>query len=101
MKIAVTYYNGLISKHLGSTEQYKIYETDGSKILNQDILETKDINPEELTGLLESIEADVLICGMVGDAIKEIFEDAGICLCSGIEGEADEMVGRYLNGELL
>lgn len=101
MKIAVTYHNGLINKHLGNTERYKIYETTGDKILNENIVETEDINPEDLIKLLEGMETDVLICGSVGNGIKKIFEDSGISLCSGIEGDADETVGRFLNGELI
>ncbi|MBD5137265.1 MAG: dinitrogenase iron-molybdenum cofactor biosynthesis protein [Lachnospiraceae bacterium] len=101
MKIAVTYNKGSINKHLGITEQFKIYETDCDKILNNDIVEMEDINPDELIKFLESIEADVMICGNVGAAIQSMFDDSGILLCSGIEGNADEMVSKFLDGELI
>lgn len=101
MKIAVTYNKGSINKHLASTEQFKIYETDCGKIFSNDIVGTQDISPDELIKFLEDIEADVMICGNVGAAIKSMFDESGILLCSGIEGNADEMVSRFLNGELI
>lgn len=101
MKITVTYNEENINKHLANTEKFKIYETDCDKILNQDIIDTEDINPEELIDFLENIETDVFICGSVGEAIQSMFDDSGILLFSGMEGNADEIVVKFLDGELI
>lgn len=40
MKIAVTYEDGLVFGHFGKTRQFKMYETDGEKVLTSQVVET-------------------------------------------------------------
>ena len=40
MRIAVTYENGNIFQHFGHTEQFKIYEVEGSEIKNSEVVDT-------------------------------------------------------------
>lgn len=40
MKIAVTYENGEIFQHFGHTEQFKLYEVSGGKLLHAQVVDT-------------------------------------------------------------
>ena len=100
MKIAVTYENGQIFQHFGHTEQFKLYDTDGSKILSEEIVSTNGSGHGALAGFLKDNEADAVICGGVGAGAKEALEQAGIQLYGGISGNCDDAVVALLSGKL-
>ena len=43
----------------------------------------------------------VLICGGIGGGAQTALEEAGVELCAGAEGDADQAVEAYLKGELI
>lgn len=53
-----------------------------------------------LAGILHALNADVLICGGIGQGAKDALEAAGIRLYGGVSGSADEAVSSFLNGTL-
>ena len=53
-----------------------------------------------LAGLLAEQGIDVLICGGIGGGAQTALAEAGIQLCSGAQGNTDEVVEAYLKGEL-
>ena len=52
MKIAVTYANGQIFQHFGHTEQFKIYEIDGDRIVASEVVDTNGSGHGALAGFL-------------------------------------------------
>ena len=100
MKIAVTYENGQIFQHFGHTEQFKIYDTDDSKILSQAVVSTNGSGHGALAALLHNLNVDVLICGGIGGGAKAALADAGIKLYGGASGSCDAAVQALLAGNL-
>ncbi len=100
MKIAVTYDNGLIFQHFGSTEKFKIYDIENNNIVSAEIIESNGIGHGALAGLIAGYGVDVLICGELGGGAQEALLSAGVEICSGAQGDADQAVKAYLNGEL-
>ena len=80
MKIAVTYENGEVFQHFGHTEQFKLYEVSGGKLLHTQVVDTNGSGHGALAGLLAQLGVDTLICG--------------------VQGNADEAVQAFLNGTL-
>jgi len=101
MKIAVTYENGQVFQHFGHTEQFKIYETRDSRVVSSEIIDSNGSGHGALATLLAGHQIDVLICGGIGGGAQAALADAGIQLCSGASGSADEAVAAYLRGELV
>lgn len=101
MTIAVTYENGLVFQHLGHTEQFKIYETDGASILSQRILSSDGQGHGALAVLLSGNKVDALICGGIGAGAQTALKDAGIRLYAGVQGSCDEAVRKLLDGTLV
>lgn len=101
MKIAVTYDNGNVFQHFGKTETFKVYETEGEKILSSEIIGAEGAGHGALAGLLASQAVDVLICGGIGAGAQTALAEAGIELCAGAQGNTDEAVAAYLKGELV
>ena len=78
MKIAVTYENGQIFQHFGHTEKFKVYETEGNKILSSEVIDTAGRGHGALAGFLLNNDVDVLICGGIGGGAKTALAQAGI-----------------------
>ena len=101
MKIAATYDNGNIFQHFGRTEQFKVYEIEDNKIVSSEVVGSNGIGHGALAGILAQHDIDVLICGGIGGGAVNALTNAGIELCAGASGSADEAVEAYLRGELV
>lgn len=101
MRIAVSYENGTIFQHFGHTEQFKLYDVEDGKIAAEQIVNTNGSGHGALAGFLKAAQADVLICGGIGDGAQTALQEQGIELCAGASGDADAAVEAYLRGELV
>ena len=101
MKIAVTYDKGNVFQHFGRTESFKLYEVEDGKVTASEILNSNGVGHEALAGLLAETAVDVIICGGMGAGAQAALTEAGIEICAGAEGSADEAVAAYLRGELV
>ena len=101
MRIAVTYDYGEVFQHFGHTEQFKLYEVEDGKVISSEITGTDGSGHEAMAGFLADKGVDVLICGGIGDGAQAALTEAGIELCSGAAGDADEAVAAYLLGNLV
>ena len=71
MKIAVTYANGQIFQHFGHTEQFKIYEIDGDRIVASEVVDTNGSGHGALAGFLMQHGVNTLICGGIGGGAQQ------------------------------
>ena len=101
MKIAVTYDNGNIFQHFGRTEQFKVYDVEDNKVISIEVIGSNGIGHGALAGLLADRSVDVLICGGLGGGAQAALAEAGVEVCAGAEGDADQAVEAYLKGELV
>ena len=100
MKMAVPFSNGEVFQHFGHTEIFKLYEIQDGQVASIDIVETNGSGHEALAGLLADLSVNVLVCGGIGDGAQTALTAAGIEICSGAKGDADNAVSAYLRGEL-
>ena len=101
MRIAVTHDNGEVFQHFGHSEEFKVYEVEDGVVKSSEVIGTNGSGHEALATLLANKAIDVLICGGIGDGAQAALEEAGIELCAGASGNADEAVAAYLRGELV
>lgn len=101
MKIAVTYDNGNVFQHFGKTENFKVYEVEDNKVVSSEVMSSNGSGHGALAGLLAEQGIEVLICGGIGGGAQAALEEAGIELCAGAQGNTDQVVEAYLNGELV
>lgn len=101
MKIAVTYDNGNVFQHFGKTEFFKVYEAEDGEILSSEVISSNGIGHGALAGLLAEQSVDILICGGIGGGAQAALAEAGIELCSGAQGDTDQVVEDFLKGELV
>lgn len=101
MRIAVTYENGHIFQHFGRTEQFKVYDVQEGRIIASEIIGSNGIGHGALAGLLADKAVEVLICGGLGGGALNALTNAGITVVAGAEGDADQAIESYLDGELV
>ena len=100
MKIAVTYENGQIFQHFGHTEYFKVYEVQDGKIIDSKVVDTNGSGHGALAGVLNGLNAEILICGGIGGGAQMALAEAGIKLYGGVSGDADAAVEAFLAGKL-
>ena len=100
MKVAVTYENGNIFQHFGHTQYFKVYEVAEGQVLSSEVVDTNGSGHGALAGVLNRLNADVLICGGIGGGAQMALAEAGIQLYGGVSGNADAAVEAFLKGAL-
>lgn len=101
MRIAATYDNGEIFQHFGKTEYFKLYEVEDGAIVSSEVISSNGSGHGALAGILAERAVDVLICGGIGGGALQALADAGIAVCAGANGDADQAVSAYMNGTLV
>lgn len=101
MRIAVTYENGNIFQHFGHTEFFKVYDVEDGKVVASEVVSTNGSGHGALAGVLNALNADVLICGGIGGGAQAALAAAGVRLFGGVSGSADAAVEALLGGQLL
>ena len=100
MRIAVTYENGEVFQHFGHSEQFKLYDVEDGKIVNEQIVDSNGSGHGALAGFLRAAKADALICGGIGMGAQMALADEGIRLYAGVKGSADAAAKALAAGEL-
>ena len=96
MRVATTYDNGNIFMHFGRSEQFKIYDIQDGKVLNEQVVGTGGTGHGALAGLLANGGVDTLICGGTINALTQ----AGITVYAGAQGSCDACVEALIAGTL-
>ena len=100
MRIAVTYENGNIFQHFGHTQLFKVYDVEDGQVVSSAVVDTNGSGHGALAGVLQALQAEVLICGGIGGGAQMALAAAGIKLYGGVSGNADAAVEAFLAGQL-
>lgn len=100
MRVATTYDNGNIFMHFGRSEQFKIYDIQDGKVLNEQVVGTGGTGHGALVGLLTNGGVDTLICGGIGGGAINTLTQDGITVYAGAQGSCDACVEALIAGTL-
>ncbi len=100
MRIAVPYENGNVFQHFGHSEQFRVYDVENGQIVSRLTVLAEGGGHGALAGFLSGLKIDVLLCGGIGAGARDALAQAGIKLCAGVTGAADDAVSAYLSGGL-
>ena len=84
------------SMQVARTTVQRIYEIARKKIA----VDTNGSGHGALAGVLNALNADILICGGIGGGAQTALAAAGIKLFGGVSGDADEAVEAFINETL-
>ncbi len=101
MRIAVAAMGTLVAGHFGHCENFIFFDTDGEKIVNVQSVPNPGHRPGFLPNFLADNGAQVIVSGGMGGGAVDIFNERGVEVILGVQGEAQTAVETYLRGELV
>jgi len=100
MKIAITTDSGKVSEHFGRCPEFSIVEIESDKVKDKRIIK----NPGHMTDFLPKFfkekGVNCVIAGGAGFRAQQLFEQFGIKLITGIQGNVDEVINNFIKGKL-
>jgi predicted Fe-Mo cluster-binding NifX family protein len=100
MKIAVATAQGGVAEHFGHCEGFTIYEAEEGTVKNKQFYPIPEHVPGAFPNFLNDLGANVVIAGGMGGGAVQIFNEKRIEVITGISGDLDEAVRKYLSGSL-
>lgn len=100
MKVAISTDNGQVSAHFGRCQCYTIFEIEDGAVKSKDVVECPPHQPGYLPQFLSEKNASVVITGGMGHKAQSLFAQKNIETVIGVRGSVDEVVTRYLAGNL-
>lgn len=100
MKIALPVENDILFEHFGRATEFKIYTVEDFEPLTSVTVRPEDLSHEAVARLLKEQGVDLVICGNIGEGARSAINDNHMILFSGVTGGADDVVQRFLDGEL-
>ncbi len=100
MKIAVASEEKYVSGHFGHCEGFTFYEIEEDKVAKKGFKDNPGHRPGFLPEYLKGLGVNVVISGGMGETAQQLFAQNNIKVIVGAEGFCDDVVQRYLDGEL-
>lgn len=100
MKIVIASNGENVSGHFGHCEGFTMYEVEQEKILKKDFIPSPGHKPGFLPVFLKEKDANVIIAGGMGETAQELFKDNGIEVIVGAQGICDDVIQKFINGQL-
>jgi len=100
MKIAISTDSEKVSEHFGRCPEFIIVEIENNKVKNRKII----LNPGHMTGFLPKFFKEkgvkCVIAGGAGSRAQELFEQFGIKLITGIQGDVNNVIRDFIKGKI-
>ncbi len=100
MKIAVAAMGKTVAGHFGHCENFIFFDTADNKITAENSVANPGHRPGFLPNFLADNGAEVIIAGGMGGGAVDIFNERGVEVIVGAQGDARNAVEAYLRGEL-
>ena len=100
MKIAVSCNGSQIWSHFGHCENFVVYEVESGGIAGEQSVPNPGHRPGFLPNFLADMGVEVIISGGMGGGAVDIFNERGVEVILGAQGDAGSAVKAYLRGEL-
>lgn len=100
IKIAVASENEKVTEHFGHCVNFNIYEAENEQIVKSISIPNPGHKPGYLPNFLNDMGVQVIISGGMGGGAVEIFNEKGIEVVTGAQGNAKDAAAAYLAGKL-
>ncbi|HHU08160.1 MAG TPA: dinitrogenase iron-molybdenum cofactor [Clostridiaceae bacterium] len=101
LRIAVASDAGEVTEHFGHCEDFIIFDTEGTRILKEEVVSNPGHKPGFLPCFLDDMRVDVIISGGMGGGAIDIFNEKNIEVIVGAKGNAKAAVEEYMQGSLI
>jgi len=100
MKVAIATDGDLVSLHFGRCEGYTLFEIEDGKIISRVFEENPGHQPGLIPKWLKEKGVNLVIAGGAGPRAQEFFKNLGIDFILGVQGKVEDVIEKYLKGEL-
>ena len=100
MKIAMPYQDGMLFEHFGRAKEFKIYTITDLEPVTGEVIAPEDLSHEAVARTLREHGVDVVLCGSIGEHARQAVEGEHMLVFTGITGAADDVLERFLQGNL-
>ena len=100
MKISVASMGNTVAGHFGHCENFNIFTVEDKKVVAVESVANPGHKPGFLPNFLADLGATVILSGGMGGGAVEIFNERGMEVVVGVQGDAREAVEAFLKGEL-
>ena len=92
-----------VSAHFGRCPYYTVVEVEGNEILKSEIFENPYFNnhqPGGVPNFIRSHNVHVMIAGGMGPRAIDLFNQFGIEVATGVQGQVRNLTAAYLEGRI-
>jgi predicted Fe-Mo cluster-binding NifX family protein len=100
MKYAISTDGGMVSAHFGRCPEFTIVEIEDGKVTTRETVANPGHHPGFLPEFLGERGVVAIVAGGMGLRAQQLFEQKGIRMIVGIQGNLDDVIQRLLNGAL-
>lgn len=100
MKIAVASDAGMVAGHFGHCEGFALFDAENGAVVKEQLVENPGHRPGFLPNYLNDLGVKVIIAGGMGGGAIDIFNEKGIEVIVGAQGNARQVAEQYLQGNL-
>lgn len=100
MKIAIASEGKNVSGHFGHCEGFTIYNVNENKEVSEEFVANPGHRPGFLPVFLKDLNVNLIIAGGMGETAQELFKQNGIEVIVGASGLCENIIEKYLKGEL-
>ena len=100
MKIAIPYDRGKIFDHFGHAPYFEIITIEDSKVVGKMNVPTSGSGHDYMVSFLKRLHVNVILSSHMGKKAILSFLDNKMEVYIGLNGGVDDLVSRYLDGEL-
>ena len=100
MKIAVAATGHEVSGHFGHCENFLFFTVENGAVTGEESVANPGHKPGFLPNFLADRGAEVILTGGMGGGAVEIFNERGVEVVTGVQGDARTNVEAWLRGEL-
>ena len=100
MKIAMPYQDGVLLEHFGRAKEFIIYNVSDLDPVTSEVIAPEDLSHAAVARTLKGHGVDVVLCGSIGEHARQAVEGEHMLVFSGITGAADDVLERFLQGNL-
>lgn len=100
MRVAVASEGTIVSGHFGHCEGFTMYDIENVEIKEKAFVPNPGHKPGFLPVFLKEQKTDVIIAGGMGETAQILFNENGIEVVVGAQGNTDNVVKLYLAGGL-
>lgn len=100
MKVAIPMFNSRVSPSFDFASNVLVATVENKSVLHKEKCSLINLNPIRRSALLRQQGVNVLICGGISDFTARLLMGNGIKVIPMVTGEAEEVLGRFVNGTL-